>query len=261
MSTETDEQALAPVEDVVDLAAQEAEQVESEESEATADEETGDEDTAAPDEPKKPSKGVQKRLDELTRLRHDAERDRDHWREMAMRQGAQPPTAQEAVAPTDAKPQESQFEDYDAWQRALTKWEVREELRAEQQQASVQQRRDALFERASAKYEDFGSVINNPNLPITPLMGEVILDSAAGEDLAYHLATNPAEASRIAALSPARQAAEMGKLEARLTAPPPSPRNPPPAPPKTVNGITAGTIKDPNKMTMAEYAEWRKSSP
>jgi hypothetical protein len=36
------------------------------------------------------AKGVTKRIDELTRLRRDAERDRDHWRELALRQPTQP---------------------------------------------------------------------------------------------------------------------------------------------------------------------------
>jgi hypothetical protein len=36
------------------------------------------------------AKGVQKRLDELTRNWRETERDRDHWRELAMRTQAPP---------------------------------------------------------------------------------------------------------------------------------------------------------------------------
>jgi hypothetical protein len=103
-------------------------------------------------------------------------------------------------------------------------------------------------------------VTRNPNIPITPEMAEIIRDSDVWPDLAYHLGKNMAEAARIAALSPTRQAVELGRLEARVTAPKPLP-NRAPAPVEPVSGIAAGGTKDPGKMSFEEYKAWREANP
>jgi hypothetical protein len=46
------------------------------------------------------------------------------------------------------------------------------------------------------------------------------MESPVGAKIAYELAKNPAESRRIAALPVLKQAAEFGKMEARLTDPP-----------------------------------------
>lgn len=230
-------------------------------SEATAEQPTGAE---TPDEPDagaeakpKQTPWFQKRIDEVTRDKYEAQRQADYWRGVA--EGRSPAQDVPKVASNDDQPREDQFEDYDAYQRALTKWEVRQELKAEGERTQAASRRDALINKAQAKYADFDQVVNNPSLPITQAMADVILDSEVGPDIAYHLGSNPDEAARIAKLPAHRQAAELGKIEDRLSAPKPAPKDPPPAPPKTINGITAGVVKDPSKMTMAEYVAARNA--
>jgi hypothetical protein len=61
-------------------------------------------------------------------------------------------------------------------------------------------------------------------------MGEALRVSDKGPELAYHLASNPAEAARISRLSPALQLMELGKLEAKLTAAKAEDRNQAPTP-------------------------------
>lgn len=66
---------------------------------------------------------------------------------------------------------------------------------------------------------------------------EIATDLDAGADVIYHLGNNPDEAARIASLSPTKQATELARLEAKLTAPPP-PKKLPSAPPPVdaING-------------------------
>jgi hypothetical protein len=70
-----------------------------------------------------------------------------------------------------------------------------------------------LIEEFKQDHPDFDDVVKNPDLKITPLMSEVLMGSAVGEQMAYHLGSNAEEAARIAALPAARQLMEMGALE------------------------------------------------
>ena len=54
-------------------------------------------------------------------------------------------------------------------------------------------------------------------------MREAIGESELGDDVAYWLGKNPAEAARIAQLSERQMVRELTKLEGKLTAPKPTP--------------------------------------
>jgi hypothetical protein len=172
-------------------------------------------------------KGVQKRIDELTRLRYDAERERDHWRQMAMRQA---PAQQEPAKPEPPKalPKLEDF-NYDeaAYQAALMTHvtaeaarKVREDARREQAEEAAKQRVKSWKTRESefkAKHEDYESIAYYA--PITDAMVEVIQESELGPEIAYYLGKNRDEAERIAQLDPVKAAREIGRLEARLEKP------------------------------------------
>ena len=66
------------------------------------------------------------------------------------------------------------------------------------------------------KAPDFEAVAHNPNLTVTPIMAEAIRESGRGSEIAYYLGKNPAEATRIASLSPVAQATAIARLETRL---------------------------------------------
>jgi hypothetical protein len=53
----------------------------------------------------------------------------------------------------------------------------------------------------------------------TDAMREAIISSEDGPAVAYHLASNPDEARRIAALDPVSQIRALGRLEAKLSTP------------------------------------------
>jgi hypothetical protein len=214
--------------------------------EASATEETGDtsgDDAAAP--PKR-KHWAHERIDELTRQRREAERQAEYWRARA-----------EAKAPDlDNLDYEEQIaERVQARQRKEMAESASDAVRSVSQQ--VFEARETLVRE---QYPDYDAIARNPNVQITNAMAEVIYDSERGPEIAYHLGKNPAEAARIAGLPTIRQAAELGKLEAKLSAPKPTPKLAP-DPVKPVTGINAGGSKDPAKMSMAEYIAWREANP
>ena len=111
---------------------------------------------------------------------------------------------------------------------------------------------------AAEKYADFEEVVGESDAPISREMGQAIVESEVGTDIAYYLAQHPDEAKRIASLSPIRQIAEIGKLEDRVSKPAPKALTKAPEP-ITPAGSRAKAEKDPSQMTDAEFAKWRKA--
>lgn len=209
----------------------------------TSGEKAGDDAAAA--EPKK-KHWAHERIDELTRQRREAERQADYWKQRA-----------EAQSSTDYDSLE--YEDQIAERvSARQRREMAESARnaAQSAAASVFEAREVI---ARETYADYDVVAKNPHVQISNAMAEVILDSDVGPELAYHLGKNPAEAARIAALPPSRQAAELGRLEAKISAPKALPKQPP-TPVQPVGGNASSTGGDPSRMSMSEYIAWRKAN-
>lgn len=206
---------------------------------ATPDTDTGD-DAAAP--PKR-KHWAHERIDDLTRQRREAERQAEYWKQRAT-QTVDPNTLEYEEGIAERVSQRNRQEQADtaketAGQLAAEAFTYRETI-------------------ARDKFADYDAVARNPNVPITTAMAEIIRDSDVGPDLAYHLGKNVQEAARIAALPPTRQAVELGKLEALVTAPKPLPKQAP-APVSPVSAIAAGSSKDPAEMSFAEYKAWREA--
>lgn len=121
-------------------------------------------------------------------------------------------------------PTPGQFETWEAYAEALAEQKAQEKLaqqQAHQRQTEVENAWLDRVEKATEKYDDFEQVvIKNPTLQITPEMAEAIKTSDNGPDVAYWLALNPQEASRIARLTPLQQAREIGKIEVKVAAEP-----------------------------------------
>ena len=108
-------------------------------------------------------------------------------------------------------------------------------------EAQIKESLDDLFEVGSDKYEDFEDVVRSPNVKITEIMRDAILDIDDLDmqaEVSYYLGQNPKEVLAWNRLSPLRQAKEIGKLEARLSAKPASKR--PSAAPKPVSPVSGG---------------------
>lgn len=115
-------------------------------------------------------------------------------------------------------------ETYEQYLDARTdhRWQVKEaarqaeeaKTRAEQQRTDAQRR----FETQKAEIDDFDDVVDLETPLLTQLMYDTAIDSPIAAKVIYALAKNPAEAQRIAQLSPREQVREMGILEGTLRA-------------------------------------------
>lgn len=91
-------------------------------------------------------------------------------------------------------------------------------------QAAFKERIDAVVSDGKAKYGDFDAVINAGLGPfLNPTMQQAIALGENGQDVAYWLGKNPAEAARISQLPPMLMVLELGRVSAKATAPAPSP--------------------------------------
>jgi hypothetical protein len=233
-------------------------------SEATTEQTTATETAAEPDageeteEPVKKVPWFQKRINEVTAKVYEKEAEIAYWRGVAQGQPKPQPAQQQ-----DGPPQLEQFETYEDYERANIAFVVEQRLAQERQQTQRQaalrthQEREAAFR---AVKPDFDAIVGDPTLSITPAMAEVIRESDLGPQVAYHLGNHRDEAARIASLSPQRQAAELGKIEAYLTKAPTSSAKPiPPAPPQTVAGVSSGLSKPMTEMSYAEFVKMREA--
>lgn len=232
---------------------------------------TGDEPPADPETEKE--KGVQKRIDELTRKRREAEREAEYWKNQAT-QGQQqpaPPTAQPEFVPPGfpAKPTVEQFETYEDFVEALTDWKTdlkltRKDVEAAQRQAAersqtVASQHTARVETAKATYADYSEAIDNLSGIMMPQpVIDSIIESDLSADIAYYLGKHTAEAKRIQGLPVTAQLREIGKIEARLEKKPAEPAPPvkrvtqAPEPIKPVGGKEKATVS-PDDMSDDEW--------
>lgn len=238
------EEALAPDATDVDSAPSTEQQPEADEArEADAAGKTGEEpgDDAA-DKPKR-KHWAHERIDELTRQKHEFARQAEYWK---------------AKAQKPANIDELEYDDQLA-ERVASRTRQEQAESAQHAALSVtQQIFEAREAEARDRYPDYDAVTRNPSLAISTALLEVLFDSDQGADIAYHLGKNPAEAVRLSALSQREQAKAIGRLEERFSAPKPLPKVAP-APVSPVGGQASGGVKDPSKMSMAEYVAWRNS--
>lgn len=163
---------------------------------------------------------VQPRIDELTRKARDAERERDYWRGRAE-------ATQTPKEPAPEKPTPDKFDDYGAFVEALADWKAdekvkkaREEDKAEAaRERETEQRQTTWAERASAakaRHADYDAVMSESDVPIADFVTAALRESERGPELAYALAKDPSIADKLNAMTPARAAIELGRMEAKL---------------------------------------------
>ena len=229
------------------------------------------------DESPQPKKAVQKRIDELTRKRHEAER-RAAFLEGQLEAAKTKPepdmkvSVERATAP---KPKEEDFKDYEAYNEAVVGWTVNQKIH--QWELSKKQIEDkkinAEYEKTfqtnlrlgESRYDDFEEVVRNEGVPFTKDMVEILHGCENPADVAYYLGKNIKVATSISNMSLMNAAKEMGKIEAKLqeefkTKPPAATKKVTTAPPP-VRPTAPGSVisKDPEKMGFEEYCAWRNA--
>jgi hypothetical protein len=213
--------------------------------------------------------GIQRRIRELVEERNAERAERQRLTErLLQREAPQQSTTSQAQ---EGPPTLDKFDTYEKYVAAYARWEAKqviaEERAAQERQTQETKYRDMIssqqkqvmaqqtqlqtvIEGAERKYPDFYDKVFNPSLPVTPVIGQAMLESDVGADVMYHLATHPAELERIAKLSPTSQLREFGKLELTLA----KQASTAPAPLAGLSGkSTAATDKPSEKDDMAAW--------
>lgn len=233
------------------------------------------------DPPPKKKGGFQKKIDKLTRRAQEAELELAHTRRMLEeRNGGKPaePKKDTPAADPTKKPLPDDFDTHAEYIEAVTDWKVEQKL-AESRKKEAAERELAArgekvkswqqrLEKAREVHEDFDEALA-VDVPVSPAMMEGMVESELGAEIAYWLGKNPAEARRIAQLSPTATARELGKIEARLetpkeeAAPAVQAKTATSVKPKPVAPVggraTPTAAKDPDKMSFQEFKKWRES--
>ena len=218
-------------------------------------------------------KGPAKRIHELTaqryaeqRAREDAQRDRDYWRELAMKNQTAPPTPQQG----DKEPELGDFTDFSDFNRAQARYEARQEIKAAMQaerDAQEQQRAQyeamtlrETFEAKARQFEtdapDWRQVVST--MPLSDATFQAAQQSEMGPALLYHLGKNPQLAAQIYSMTPYQQAMQLGRLEAQLSAPQAKRVSGAPEPITPLSGGGSAAY-DPNRGTAEDYKAWRNA--
>ena len=202
--------------------------------EASGASEKSEDERAASLKSEKPGKdGFQKRIDKLTKDRADAKKERDYWRDLAMKNDQKPPEQSKApekkeTKPTDGKPNKDDFPTHEDYLEALTDWKADQKIdeklasrdaKAKQDnlRAEMEKSKKAHLDRVDAfkkTHEDFNDVLQDiADFRLSSSLERALLESDNGPELMYEFAKNPAELERINALDPAAQARALGRFE------------------------------------------------
>lgn len=224
-----------------------------------------------------------RRIDELTRDKHEARRHAERLEKMleqqeAMRkQLASQPASQEPTGPVAPNPDDyvgGQFDprymqDMLAYTRESTKAEAIAAIKQEQQElmqrqamAQQQQRLDTAEAAARARYNDYDAVIEgittDPVLAQNNVIREAVLGMDNGPEIAYMLGKNLDVAYEIANMHPIQAGMRLAEIINRA----PRKTSNAPTPIKPLNaasGGTPGNAKALSEMSTAEYIAARNA--
>lgn len=189
---------------------------------------------------------IQKRIDELTRDRHEAAR----RAEAAEQRAAELEGKLRSTSLQAEEPRLEQFDNVMDYAKALASFEAKkqvsealgkfnqehlqtfEQRQNQERAAHAAQQFDhalsAVEKDGGAKFKDFAEVVaSGPKLG--PQIGAMVLSTDAPAEISYYLAKNPEHGLALASMPPMLAMREIGKLEAqftskRVTSAPPPPK-------------------------------------
>lgn len=185
-------------------------------------------------------------------------------------------TKSDGAKPEGDEPKPEDFKTVGEYTRALVKYEAQqagrksaEHAEVSRQQANANQviagfvERQEAFKKATPDYEE---VLESADFEVPPITQQYLVESELGPQLAYHLAKNPDVVTSLRKLSPARQLAELGKLETKFEVKPAAPTSAAtatngvskaPAPIQPLEAKSAPVNKDPKDMSFQELRAFR----
>lgn len=230
-----------------------------------------------PEPKKRGDGGFQRRINRLTAdyRREQSEKDALAARVRELESKLTQPTQSDDLK----RPRLDDFKSYEEYEAADRKWvadstrretlkTIEETRKAEEAKRAQTEERDRIrkaresfdkeADEVADQYEGFDDFLDDLNAGRTPLRElnqdalEYIFEHGSRRpELAFHLHQKPDELKRIAALRPARQVAELARIEASLPKPSAKATQAPP-PPKQVGSRGGADGKDPEKMSVEE---------
>lgn len=213
-------------------------ETEVEDSEVDSDEGKDADEALETDKPKKKS-GSQRRIEKLVKERETAkqakelaERERDALREEMLKSKAKPDAKSDIKPDGDQEPVDSDFENYNDYIKAWSRWDNRQQRNAEKAEsekrsleAKAQETVKTHNEKMDAykkEHTDFDDLYHNfeadhPDFDLANSVKYSIADSEVGPQLLHELLKNPEEFIRINSLDPYDAARAIGRLEAKLS--------------------------------------------
>ena len=138
----------------------------------------------------------------------------------------------------EGKPTSDQFDTHEAFIEALTDWKVEEKLKTksvESEKAKSLTGWEAKKEAAREKYEDFDEALESANA--SPVVLQVMLESDAGAEIAYYLATHPKELREINSMGTRAATHALDALEDKLVKPKSTVKTPKPPTPVAATSV------------------------
>lgn len=185
---------------------------------------------------------VQRRIDQLTREKHEEKRQREAL-ETQLRQYQQP-------AETTQQPQ----------QRQMSADDVRAEAKRLIQQEKFDDACNKVFDAGKTEFPDWDSSLRTFQMlgGASPEFLEAVTAMDAGHKVLHHLGQNPETAERLLSLPPLRMALELARLESTVGQAKPKPVSNAPAPINPIGGRSAPVEPEEFASAADQIAWWKK---
>lgn len=194
--------------------------------------------TEQPQQEKPKNDWVQRRIDQLTREKHEEKRQREALE--ARLRDLQPDATTTTAQPMTA-----------------------DQIRAEAARLVAQEKFDAacnkVFDAGKTEFQDWDTSLRTFQMlgGASPEFLEAVTSMDAGHKVLHHLGQNPEEAERLLSLPPLRMALELARLETTVGQAKPAPVSKAPAPISPVGGKSA-PVEPEEFASTADYVAWRK---
>ena len=220
-------------------------------------------------QPAKKKGGFQKRIDKLTREKAELEA-----------KVASLTTPKKDEPAEEAAPDPLFFESQADYIAALVKFETKKAKEEAKAEIVAEAKKEAEKKEVEAKTSTWQTRVQDAHkahpdlaelleqdLPVSPMVNDVLIESEIGGELLYYLASNPDELAEISKKGPIAAAKALGLIEDRLLKTAEKKPEPPavkvtqakrPITPIT-GGKGSGGVKSPDDMSLEEYRAWRES--
>jgi hypothetical protein len=173
----------------------------------------------------KPKDKLNKRFEKVSRRAEEAEA-RSRELENRIKEYEARNAPEQAQVSLEGKPDVSQFNDIQEFEKALIDWSTENALKQrdiQEAQSKLQAEQEKIgkswakkLEQAKTEIKDFDDVVQSANTVVSDEIRDSILESEVGPQILYHLASNEDFAQSLTEMPLRKALIELGKLEVRF---------------------------------------------